>query len=229
MIPSYLVTIANEKIVSIEPKISHELTKDGKHFETVNWVVEILEERGRLAIKVGYYNESGRQVKSRKFAYAEGTIKLQQLPKLSIQSNLTTPEDMLEVRFGIAEYSNADPDGTFTGCNGWDDPFERESWSKFWVATDGELTCNGTPESEIDDEFISGLMMESCQTVFEVKNATWTVICRCKSDEQCEIGEKEITLRTSRPNVFLLAPELEAYLAERDLDSFESLLENFAQ
>ncbi len=131
---------------------------------------------------------------------------------------------LMQQKFGITRIISENPNQTFRGNSCLRDGL-RSTRKIFCVITDGDadITFPDDKDNVYDPDNLEDRYFYSGLVAYEVKDATWTIVCR--ADEEPTYGfRRTINLYSSEENLYLLIPELEEYLESEQYSDFADLL-----
>lgn len=214
------------------------MTENAGRTLSFNWHVDILENEGDGLIRVYYQaNEKAPKEHRHRFKLGDGVLTLDlALGKHAVQFKRQSEADMIRERFSINRTSRQNPNDEYS--DEWLPESLTSDGHKTLVVplTDGvieyvDIDHQGMPTAEgarltktgPTDEAIDWLMLHKGTLNFTVRDATWLVLCRLSTED--DNFYRTNTLITEVPNLYRLAPKLDAFLQEAELSSFDQVLE----
>lgn len=200
-------------------KLSHK----GSKLETDDgWSVEIDHTTpGRI---IAIHDDGNGNRKRFRLRLSTGTIRLQSLPVDARWVELITPSTLLKKQFQITDRESVDPNRFFEGYHSIGDG-TNEDMSAIVVVSDGkvETTLLNDQDGTFSDLTPDDWYYYQGEVHHDVTGATWAVVVEQRSDE--EGFHHSVTLYTKRPNLHLLAVELEEYLQNDGVSGFTDYIQ----
>ena len=159
----------------------------------------------------------------------DGTITIDEAATHSVYFSRASISAMLSEHFGITELVRKDINGTSISAT-WDPSGYSGTISLAYMLSDGQCAyffASGgervVPLAEIPED----MMLQRGEIKLMVSQSSWAVLCKYSKTDRAFNNDftRECVLYTTKPNLFLLARELEAYLENSSYGRFEGRLE----
>jgi len=161
----------------------------------------------------------------KRYRLVDGYIAIDDTVAHPVHFTRTPIASILSERFGITELVTKDINGTDMTV-AWDTLGRSGEVKLAYMLGDGKCTyscaLNGESNTPLVD-LSEDMILYQGEITLKIAQSTWAVLCEYRKSEHD--FSREVTLYTTRPNIYLLARDLDVFLEEASYDRFEDCLE----